>query len=75
MNNLDTALKINTHTQTRNPANAWLTTANSAKLEINAAIIVIINTLGNTTPSVEQILPNVPNCFNPTNVATLTSPS
>ena len=54
------AFKINTHTQTLTPLNAWITIGKSAKLVRNAAINVIIITDGVITPKVAIIPPIIP---------------
>ena len=68
-----TALRISTHTHTRIPAKALCTAGRCAKFWINAAIIVIITSDGNTTPSVANMPPRMPACFWPTKVAVFTA--
>ena len=67
------AFKINTHTQTLTPLNAWITIGKSAKLLKNAAIRVIITTDGVTTPKVAITPPIKPAILYPIKVATFTA--
>ena len=57
---LTTALPISTQTQARMPAKALLTKLSSIKLEINAAIIIMMTSDGAMTPSVAAIAPGIP---------------
>ena len=64
---------MSTHTHTRMPANAFCTAGRCAKFWIKAAMIMMITSDGNTTPSVAKMPPQTPACFCPTNVAVLTA--